>query len=45
VVDAGNREAGQYVFDVNLNDVASGIYFYTLRQGTNSITKKMMLLK
>lgn len=45
VVDAGNKQAGEYVYDVNMGNVASGIYFYTLRQGTNSITRKMMLLK
>ena len=45
VVDVGFKQAGEYVYDVNLNNLASGVYLYTLQQGTNSITKKMMLLK
>ena len=45
VVDVGFKQAGEYVYDVNMNNLASGVYLYTLQQGTNSITKKMMLLK
>ncbi len=45
VVDVGFKQAGEYVYDVNMNNSASGVYLYTLQQGTNSITKKMMLLK
>ncbi len=45
VVDQGYKPAGEYVYDVNMDRFASGVYFYTLRQGTNSITKKMLLLK
>ncbi|HEY9166580.1 MAG TPA: T9SS type A sorting domain-containing protein [Candidatus Kryptonia bacterium] len=45
VVDQGNRVAGEYVYNVSLDKFASGVYFYTLRQGTNSITRKMLLLK
>ncbi len=45
VVDDGFKQAGTYVYDVNMDAFASGIYFYTLHQGSNSITKKMLLLK
>jgi len=45
VVDRGYRQAGEYTFDVSLDRFASGVYFYTLQQGSSSITKKMLLLK
>ncbi len=45
VVDQGNRPAGEYTYNVNMDQFASGVYFYTLRQGATSITKKMLLLK
>lgn len=45
VVDEGYKQAGTYVYNVNMDQFASGIYFYTLHQGSNSITKKMVLLK
>ena len=45
VVDQGYKPAGEYVYNVNMDRFASGDYFYTLREGTNSITKKMLLLK
>jgi len=45
VVDEGTKQAGEYTYNVNMNRFVSGVYFYTLRQGTNSITKKMVLLK
>lgn len=44
-IDEGYKLKGTYSFNVNMDKFASGVYFYTLRQGTNSITKKMMLLK
>ncbi len=45
VVDQGYKPAGEYLYNVNMDRFASGVYFYTLRQGANSITKKMLLLK
>jgi hypothetical protein len=45
VVDQGNKQAGEYIYNVNLERLGSGVYFYTLRQGSNSISKKMVLLK
>ena len=42
----GNTVPGQkYSFNVSMDRFASGLYFYTLQQGGNSITKKMLLLK
>lgn len=45
VVDSGYKPAGTYTFNVNMDSYASGVYFYTLREGANVLTKKMMLLK
>ncbi len=45
VVDEGYKPAGEYVYNVNMDSFASGVYFYTLRQGASSITRKMLLLK
>ncbi|MCL5267436.1 MAG: T9SS type A sorting domain-containing protein [Bacteroidetes bacterium] len=45
VVDQGYKAPGVYSYDVNMNNFASGVYFYTLRQGSNMIAKKMILLK
>jgi hypothetical protein len=45
IADQGNKQAGEYVYNVNMDKLGSGVYFYTLRQGSNSISKKMLLLK
>ncbi len=45
VVDQGYKPAGEYIYNINMDNFSSGVYFYTLRQGTNTITKKMLLLK
>lgn len=45
VVAEGFKSAGNYTYNVNMEQFASGVYFYTLRQGSNSITRKMLLLK
>ncbi len=45
VVDHGYKPAGSYSYNINMDSFASGVYFYTLRQGSNLITKKMLLLK
>ncbi len=45
-VDQGFRQAGQtYKFSINMDNLSSGIYFYTLREGSNLLTRKMVLLK
>lgn len=45
VVDQGYKPAGAHFYNVDMSKFASGVYFYTLREGTNAITKKMLLLK
>lgn len=39
------QDKGNYRINVNLNEFASGIYFYTLESGGITLTKKMILLK
>jgi hypothetical protein len=46
----GEQESGQYIaiwdgHDENGVEVPSGVYFYQLRSGTSSYTRKMLLLK
>ena len=45
VVAQGYKPAGVYTYNVMMDQFASGVYFYTLRQGSNVVTKKMLLLK
>ena len=45
VVDQGYKSAGEYSYSVRMDNFASGVYFYTLQQGPNMMTKKMVLLK
>ena len=40
-----NKEAGNYEVRFNASSLPSGIYFYNLRAGTFSETKKMMVVK
>jgi hypothetical protein len=42
---SGYSEAGQVVFNLDLSNHASGIYFYKFEAGSFSATKKMVLLK
>ncbi len=41
----GEREAGKYSVTFNASNLPSGIYFYTLRAGDFTATKKMILMK
>ncbi len=45
VVDQGYKQPGEYTYRVNLTHAASGVYFYTLQQGANTITRKMVLVR
>ena len=38
-------ETGKYEIEFNAANLPSGVYFYTLTTGSNSITKKMLLMK
>lgn len=44
IVD-GFKSAGKYTVDFNASHISSGIYFYTLRSGDFTATKKMILIK
>ncbi len=45
VVAQGYKPAGVYQYNVKMDNFSSGVYFYTLQQGSNIMTKKMLLLK
>lgn len=36
---------GEHIYNVNMNNLSSGVYYYTLTQGSQQITKKMLLIK
>ena len=40
-----NQQAGRYQVTFNASDLASGVYFYTLREDGFSETKKLMVIK
>ncbi|MCE1188398.1 MAG: immune inhibitor A [Ignavibacteria bacterium] len=39
------KEAGDYTVDVTVSGLNSGVYFYTIKAGTYTATKKMVVLK
>ena len=41
----GVYDAGKYEVEFNATNLPSGVYFYNLTTGSNSITKKMLLMK
>lgn len=41
----GIKQAGAYEIEFDASNLASGIYFYTLKTGSNITTKKMTLIK
>lgn len=45
VVNNKEMLTGSYDYSVDLSGFSSGVYFYTLQQDNNFITKKMVLLK
>ena len=45
IVDNVYKNKGEYEYNVSMDNLSSGVYFYTLTQGSQTLTKKMMLLK
>ena len=45
VLSEGKRSAGRHKIFLKASDFDSGIYFYTLRTGSNAVTKKMTIIK
>ncbi len=45
IVDNIYKNEGEYTYKVAMDKFSSGVYFYTLEQGNQQITKKMILLK
>jgi len=45
VLDNVNKNTGEYSVSINMNNLSSGVYFYTLSQGNQSLSKKMILVK
>jgi hypothetical protein len=41
----GEQKVGQYTATFNGSNLASGVYFYRLQSGSNSISKKLVLMK
>lgn len=44
-LDKGNLVAGSHKIVIDGSDLASGLYFYTVKAGNKSVTKKMMVKK
>ncbi len=44
-INNGTQTAGAYTLDVNGNDFAEGVYFYTFTVGAEKITKRMIITK
>jgi hypothetical protein len=45
VVDNVYKDKGEYHYQITMNDLPSSVYFYTLTQGNQQLTKTMVLLK
>ncbi len=45
IVDNVYKNKGDYNYNVTMDNLSSGVYFYTLIQGNQMLTKKMVLLK
>ncbi|MDR3626253.1 MAG: T9SS type A sorting domain-containing protein, partial [Ignavibacteriaceae bacterium] len=45
VVSNEFKEKGEYQLNLNMSSLSSGVYFYTLSQGSQQLTKKIVLLK
>ncbi|MDO9512562.1 MAG: T9SS type A sorting domain-containing protein [Bacteroidales bacterium] len=42
-INLGNVNAGKRLVEINTTNLTSGIYFYTVRSGNSSVTKKMVV--
>ena len=45
IVDNVYKNKGAYEYNVSMDNLSSGVYFYTLTQGSQTLTKKMILMK
>jgi len=45
LIDNRYKIRGSYEYNVDFSNLASGVYFYTLQQNNNVLTKKMTLIK
>ena len=45
VLEDGVREAGEHTIEWDAQGVSSGVYFYQLRAGNETLVKRMTLLK
>ena len=41
----GDKQAGQHTINIDVSTFSAGIYYYTLRAGNNSLTKKMIVME
>lgn len=44
-INNGTQAAGTYTLDVDANDFAEGVYFYTFTVGAEKVTKRMVITK
>lgn len=44
-IQNGTQQAGQYTIEIDANDFAEGIYFYTFTVGSKKVTKRMVITK
>jgi hypothetical protein len=45
VINNEYKTAGEFNYNIKMDNLSSGVYFYNLTQGSLSVTKKMVLLK
>jgi len=44
-LESGFKQAGQHIINFNASNLPSGVYFYQIKTGSFSATKKLLLLK
>jgi hypothetical protein len=45
IINEGSRVAGNYQVSLNVTNLESGMYFYSLSNGTSKVTKTMTVVK